>query len=70
MKSTYNSNLYELQWLSQYLDEQELVHFRKQECSRIRSVNKNRFNKKLLWQVDYDLWSRINLQNRYECLWE
>ena len=64
MKSTYNSNLYELQWLSQYLDEQELVSFRKRECRRIRSVNKNRLNRKLLWQVDYDLWWRINLERR------
>jgi hypothetical protein len=62
MKPSYNSNLYELQWLSQYEDELPLVQSLKLIYRRIRKLNKRRLNCKLTYQLDYEMKYRLNLK--------
>ena len=62
MKTRYNYHLTQLQWLSQYEDELDLVQSLKLIYQRIRNVNKRRLNCKLMYQVDYEMKYRLNLE--------
>ena len=62
MKTRYNYHLTQLQWLSQYEDELPLVQSLKLIYQRIRTVNKRRLNCKLIYQLDYEMKYRLNLE--------
>ena len=62
MKTRYNYHLTQLQWLSQYEDELLLVQSLKLIYQRISSVNKRRLNCKLMYQMDYEMNYRLNLE--------
>ena len=62
MKTRYNYHLTQLQWLSQYEDELLLVQSLKLIYQRIRTVNKRRLNCKLMYQMDYEMKYRLNLE--------
>ena len=62
MKTRYNYHLIQLQWLSQYEDELLLVKSLKLIYQRIRNVNKRRLNCKLMYQMDYEMKYRLNLE--------
>ena len=62
MKTRYNYHLTQLQWLSQYEDELPLVQSLKLIYQRIRTVNKRRVNCKLMYQMDYEMKYRLNLE--------
>ena len=62
MKTRYNYHLTQLQWLSQYEDELDLVQSLKLIYQRIRNVNKRRLNCKLIYQLDYEMKYRLNLE--------
>jgi len=55
MKTRYNFHLTQLQWLSQYEDELELVQSLKLIYQRIRIINTRRLNCKLMYQLDYEM---------------
>lgn len=61
MKTRYNYHLTQLQWLSQYEDELDLVQSLKLIYQRIRNVNKRRLNCKLMYQMGYEMKYRMNL---------
>ena len=65
MKTRYNYHLTQLQWLSQYEDELDLVQSLKLIYQRIRNVNKRRLNCKLMYQLDYEMKYRLNLKREY-----
>ena len=62
MKTRYNFHLIQLQWLSQYEDELDLVQSLKLIYQRIRKLNKRRLNCKLIYQLDYEMKYRLNLE--------
>ena len=62
MKTRYNFHLTQLQWLSQYEDELLLVQSLKLIYQRIRTVNTRRLNCKLIYQLDYEMNYRLNLE--------
>ena len=62
MKTRYNYHLTQLQWLSQYEDELDLVQSLKLIYQRIRTINKRRLNCKLVYQMDYEMKYRVNLE--------
>ena len=62
MKTRYNYHLTQLQWLSQYEDELLLVQSLKLIYQRIRKLNKRRLNCKLMYQMDYEMKYRLNLE--------
>jgi len=62
MKTRYNYHLTQLQWLSQYEDELELVQSLKLIYQRIRIINTRRLNCKLMYQLDYEMKYRLNLE--------
>ena len=62
MKTRYNYHLTQLQWLSQYEDEIDLVQSLKLIYQRIRIINTRRLNCKLMSQLDYEMKYRLNLE--------
>ena len=62
MKTRYNYHLTQLQWLSQYEDELDLVQSLKLIYQRIRKLNNRRLNCKLVYQMDYEMKYRLNLE--------
>ena len=62
MKTRYNYHLTQLQWLSQYEDELDLVQSLKLIYQRIRIINTRRLNCKLMSQLDYEMKYRLNLE--------
>ena len=62
MKTRYNYHLTQLQWLSSYEDELPLVQSLKLIYQRIRTINKRRMNCKLMYQLDYEMKYRLNLE--------
>ena len=62
MKTRYNYHLTQLQWLSQYEDELPLVQSLKLIYQRIRIINTRRLNCKLIYQLDYEMKYRLNLE--------
>ena len=62
MKTRYNYHLAQLQWLSSYEDELELVQSLELIYQRIRKLNEHRLNCKLIYQLDYEMKYRLNLE--------